>query len=56
VQNDERYIFTHPDMKGFVEARFAGILAAFDHAGASPALQDMDYKTPDLSGGVIGRE
>jgi NAD(P)-dependent dehydrogenase (short-subunit alcohol dehydrogenase family) len=56
VQNDERYIFTHPDMKGFVEARFAGILAAFDQAGASPALQDMDYKTPDLSGGVIGRE
>ncbi|MDO8377716.1 SDR family NAD(P)-dependent oxidoreductase [Phenylobacterium sp.] len=50
VQADERYIFTHPDMRPFVEARFAGLMAAFDAAAASPALKGMDYKTPDLSG------
>ena len=50
VRAKERYIFTHPDMKGFVEARFAGIMAAFDVAAQSPALAGMDYKTPDLSG------
>lgn len=52
VKADERYIFTHPDMKPFVEGRFANIMAAFDVAAASPALAGMDYKTPDLSGGV----
>lgn len=50
VQAGERYIFTHPDMRPFVEARFAGIMSAFDVAAASPALAGMDYKTPDLSG------
>ncbi|MFD3265572.1 SDR family NAD(P)-dependent oxidoreductase [Phenylobacterium ferrooxidans] len=50
VQAGERYIFTHPDMRPFVEARFAGIMSAFDAAAASPALAGMDYKTPDLSG------
>ena len=55
VKSDERYIFTHPDMRGFVQARFAGIMAGFDAADASPALADMDYKTPDLSGGVAGQ-
>lgn len=50
VQAGERYIFTHPDMRPFVEARFAGLMAAFDAAAASPALAGMDYKTPDLSG------
>ncbi len=54
VRAKERYIFTHPDMKAFAEARFAGILAAFDVAAQSPALAGMDYKTPDLSGGVVG--
>lgn len=54
VRAKERYIFTHPDMKGLAEARFAGILAAFDVAAQSPALAGMDYKTPDLSGGVVG--
>lgn len=52
VKAKERYIFTHPDMRGAVQMRFAGLMAAFDVAEASPALQGMDYKTPDLSGGV----
>ena len=50
VQAGERYIFTHPDMRPFLEARFAGLMSAFDAAAASPALAGMDYKTPDLSG------
>lgn len=52
VKAKERYIFTHPDMRGAVQMRFAGLMAAFDVAESSPALQGMDYKTPDLSGGV----
>ena len=50
IQAGERYIFTHPDMRPFVQGRFAGLMAAFDAADASPALKGMDYKTPDLSG------
>lgn len=38
VRENELYIFTHPEMKAAVEARFAGILAAFDRSAASPAL------------------
>jgi NAD(P)-dependent dehydrogenase (short-subunit alcohol dehydrogenase family) len=49
VRNRERYIFTHPDMRGLVEARFAGILAGFDAAAASPAVAGVDYATPPLS-------
>ena len=49
VQNDERYIFTHPDMRGLVENRFGQIMAGFSSAAASPALEDLDYVTPDLS-------
>jgi NAD(P)-dependent dehydrogenase (short-subunit alcohol dehydrogenase family) len=52
IRAKERYIFTHPDMRPYVELRFAGLMAAFDTAAASPALAGMDYKTPDLSGGV----
>lgn len=52
IRAKERYIFTHPDMRAFVQARFAGIMSAFDVADASPALANMDYKTPDLSGGI----
>jgi len=55
VRAKERYIFTHPDMKPLVEMRFAGIMAAFDAAAQSPALAGMDYKTPDLTGGVIAQ-
>jgi NAD(P)-dependent dehydrogenase (short-subunit alcohol dehydrogenase family) len=42
VQNNERYIFTHPQMRPYVEARFGAIMAAFDVAEASPALRDAD--------------
>ena len=54
IRAKERYIFTHPDMRPFVEGRFAGIMAAFEVAAASPALAGMDYKTPDVTGGVTG--
>lgn len=49
VLANEPYIFTHPDMRGLVQMRFAAIMAGFDAADASPALEGMDYKTPDLS-------
>jgi NAD(P)-dependent dehydrogenase (short-subunit alcohol dehydrogenase family) len=39
VRNNELYIFTHPGMKDFAAARFAGILAAFDNAANSDALK-----------------
>ncbi len=38
VKAGELYVFTHPEFKGPVEARFARIVAAFDAAAASPAL------------------
>lgn len=41
VLGDELYIFTHPEMRGAVEARFARIMAAFDAAEASPALSGL---------------
>ena len=50
VQNDERYIFTHPDMRGLVEQRFGRIMAGFEAAASSPALADLDYVTPSLGG------
>ncbi len=49
VLADEPYIFTHPDMRGLVQARFAAIMAGFDAADASPALEGMEYTTPNLS-------
>src|SRR6516162_11302298 len=36
VRDDELYVFTHPEMRGVVEERFRGILAAFDRAAAPP--------------------
>jgi NAD(P)-dependent dehydrogenase (short-subunit alcohol dehydrogenase family) len=41
VENGEFYIFTHPDMRPFVEARFAGIMAGFDAAAKSAALAGL---------------
>lgn len=38
IENDEFYIFTHPEMREAVEGRFDMIKAAFDMAEASPAL------------------
>jgi NAD(P)-dependent dehydrogenase (short-subunit alcohol dehydrogenase family) len=39
VKDNELYIFTHPEMKAFAEARFNNILAAFDTAAASATLK-----------------
>ncbi|MGA9796137.1 MAG: SDR family NAD(P)-dependent oxidoreductase [Rhizomicrobium sp.] len=39
IRDNELYIFTHPQMKEFVQMRFAGIMAAFDTAANSPALK-----------------
>lgn len=41
VENDEFYIFTHPEFRGFVEERFQRILAAFDAAEQSQALKAL---------------
>ncbi len=45
IQNGELYIFTHPAMRPFVEARFQMILAAFDAASNSPALASVKDHT-----------
>jgi NAD(P)-dependent dehydrogenase (short-subunit alcohol dehydrogenase family) len=54
IQNDEMYIFTHPNMRGAVEDRFARIMAGFDAAEASPALQGVESAVPDLVNGLGG--
>jgi len=46
VRNNELYIFTHPAMKAFAEARFQMILAAFDAAAHSPALASVKDHNP----------
>ena len=38
VRDNQLYVFTNPEFKPMVEARFAAILAAFDTAAQSPAL------------------
>jgi len=50
VYAGERYIFTHPDMRGLVQDRFARIMRGFDAADASRALAGMDYSTPPIEG------
>jgi NAD(P)-dependent dehydrogenase (short-subunit alcohol dehydrogenase family) len=47
IRDDELYIFTHPELKGAIEARFNAILEAFDRAAKSPALKD--HEPQDLS-------
>jgi NAD(P)-dependent dehydrogenase (short-subunit alcohol dehydrogenase family) len=46
VSNGELYIFTHPAMRPFVEARFQMILGAFDAAANSPALVSVKDHNP----------
>ncbi len=46
VRNGELYIFTHPAMRPFVEARFQMILAAFDAASNAPALAAVKDHNP----------
>jgi NAD(P)-dependent dehydrogenase (short-subunit alcohol dehydrogenase family) len=50
VRDNDLYIFTHPEMRGAVEARFARILAAFDKSAASPALAAVPSRAaPELN-------
>jgi NAD(P)-dependent dehydrogenase (short-subunit alcohol dehydrogenase family) len=50
VRDNDLYVFTHPEMRGAVEARFARILAAFDKSAASPALAGLaDRAPPELN-------
>ena len=46
LKADEFYIFTHPFMRDFVEARFQGIRAAFVAAGQSRALERVKEWSP----------
>ena len=47
IRDDELYVFTHPELKPAIEARFNAILAAVDHAAKSPAL--AEHEPQDLS-------
>jgi hypothetical protein len=38
IREDQLYVFTHPQMRDEMEARFAAILAAMDKAAARPAV------------------
>lgn len=50
IKDNDLYVFTHPEMRGIVEMRYANILAAFDKAAASPALSSLpERESPDLS-------
>jgi NAD(P)-dependent dehydrogenase (short-subunit alcohol dehydrogenase family) len=50
VLDNDLYVFTHPELKAAVEARFANILAAFDKAAASPALAGVTVpETGDIA-------
>lgn len=50
VIDGDLYIFTHPEMRAAVEARFAGVMAAFDKAASSPALAKLPERAvPELS-------
>jgi len=46
VKAGELYIFTHPNMRPFVEQRFQTILAAFDRANESAALKQVKDWAP----------
>ncbi len=54
LKADELYIFTHPEMRAAVEARFAAIMAAFDTAEASPALSALPKRVLDIPTVVVG--
>lgn len=48
VKANELYIFTHPEFRMFVEARFQRIMAAFDASAASPALAVLPPRAPPI--------
>ena len=56
IKDGDLYIFTHPEFKMAVAARFDNILAAFDKAAASPALAGLASRAgvvPGLTGPVF---
>ena len=46
IKANELYIFTHPVMRDFVQARFAQIMAAFDASDKSEALASVKNMPP----------
>ena len=57
VTDNDLYVFTHPEMKAAVEARFQSILAAFDKSSASRALQNLGARdVPDVGTMVVSSE
>ena len=46
VKAGELYVFTHPEFKAAVAARFERVLDAFDTAAASPALKALGERGP----------
>ncbi len=53
VKADELYIFTHPEFKAPIAARFERILAAFDAAAGSRALLGLgDRALPSVDLGA----
>jgi NAD(P)-dependent dehydrogenase (short-subunit alcohol dehydrogenase family) len=46
VRDNDLYIFTHPDMRAFVEQRFERIMQGFDKAAQRDALRGIDPKSP----------
>jgi len=50
IRDNDLYIFTHPEMRAAVEARFKRILEAFDKSAASPALAVLPAReAPELN-------
>lgn len=45
IKANELYIFTHPEYKPLIEARFKAVLAAFDSGAESPALSVLPKRT-----------
>jgi hypothetical protein len=41
IREDDLYVFTHPEMRGELEERFAAMLAAFDKAEAADPNQPI---------------
>ena len=45
IKDGDLYVFTHPEFKAATEARFNRILAAFDKAATSPAINALPART-----------
>lgn len=54
VKANELYVFTHPEFRGVVAARFERVMSAFDTAAASPALASLGTRVSPIasSGGI----